>query len=305
MNKTLSCECCGAVMKPIYRNMRKKEGVETYKCKRCSLLWAPQLDIDTTFTSQLNEDNRKEAIEGIRNTEFQSVSSLLQKFLTSGKGLDVGCSYGWFMEQMQNSEDIFEISLSESSHNKYMIDGIEAEDAVAEQARNKGLNVYTGLFPMDMPSDNRKYDFIVFNNVWEHINHTDKLIIDCISYLKNDGYLLITVPLSSGILYKISEMLEILGRTNELARLWQLRFHSPHIYFFNKKNMSTLMKRYKLKLVESMDMRSIDINKMEVRFNMDKGEKNAKIKAILFRLIWPLLKKMSADKAVFLYKYGE
>lgn len=305
MIKKLYCESCGATMKPVYKNMCKKEGVVIYKCKQCLLIRAPELDIDSTFTSQLNENKRKEAIEGVRNTEFHSVISLLQQYLTSGKGLEVGCSYGWFMEQIQNSVDISRTNLSDTSDNKYLMEGIEAEDAIAEQARKKGLNVYTGLFPMDMPSSNSKYDFIVFNNVWEHINNTDKLIIDCKSYLKNDGYLLITVPLSSGILYKISEVFEKLGRSNELTRLWQLHFHSPHIYFFTKKNISALMKKHRFKLVESKDIRSIDANKMKVRFEMDNSEKNTKLKALLFRLIWPLLKRMPADKAVFLYKYDE
>jgi hypothetical protein len=154
MSEKLFCECCGAIMKPVYKNMSRKEGVDIYKCKQCLLLRAPKLNIDTTFTSQLNEVKRKEAIEGIRNTEFHSVISLLQKFLTSGKGLEVGCSYGWFMEQINNSVDILGTNLSQTSHYKYFMEGIEAEDAIAEQARNKGLNVYTGLFYFDMPRGN-------------------------------------------------------------------------------------------------------------------------------------------------------
>jgi hypothetical protein len=145
----------------------------------------------------------------------------------------------------------------------------------------------------------------VFNNVWDLINNTEKLIMDCKGYLKSGGYLLITVPLSSGILYKISEIFERIGRSNELVRLWQLHFHSPHIYFYTKKNMSELMKKHTFKLVESNDIRSIDANKMKVRFEMDNGEKNVKIKAFLFKIVWPLLKKIPADKSVLLYKQEE
>ena len=246
------------------------------------------VDIDMTFRSQLNEEKRQQALQDARNKEFDNVLTLLKKILPPPrKGLEVGCSYGWFIEKASGL---------------YEVEGIEAEDTVAQKARDKGLRVHTGLFPQDLPPECGKYDFIIFNNVWEHINHTTELIDGCVKYLKKGGCLIITIPLSTGAIYKISEWLERFGRVKELARLWQLHFHSPHIYYFNKKNIEQLMSKKGFKLVECKDIRSIDVNKMKERFEMDAEERHGGRKAAIFKLIYPVLKRMPADKAVFFFR---
>ena len=46
--------------------------------------------------------------------------------------MEVGCAYGWFMQKAKQF---------------YTMEGIEAEEAVAEKVREKGLCIHTGLFP--------------------------------------------------------------------------------------------------------------------------------------------------------------
>lgn len=284
------CEKCGIKMKPIYKNMSRREQIMFYRCSNCGLLWAPKLDVDSSFQSKLDENNRQVALESVRRKEFTQVNNLIEKYVPKGgRGLDVGCSYGWYMRSV-NSD--------------YEIEGIEPEEAVALKACENGCKVYTGFFPKDMPKDLMPYDFLVFNNVWEHINHTTELIKGSLAVLRKGGYLIITVPLSSGGLYKISEIFEKFGRTNELARLWQLHFHSPHVYYFSKKNFVELMKKYNCSLMECQDVRGIDPRKMRERFEMDMDEKHANLKAKLFQIVYPFLKLFPADKAVFVFCYN-
>lgn len=120
---------------------------------------------------------------------------------------------------------------------------------------------------------------------------------------KVGGVVVISVPVSSGVLYKIASLFERMGRTKELARLWQLHFHSPHIYYFNKENLKELMNKNGLELVECEDIRSIDTNKMQQRFEMDKDEKHGGVKAFVFKCIYPILRLFAADKAVFMFCY--
>lgn len=288
----VKCENCHSVMKKIYYHMGEREKTDFYKCPKCKLIWAPKLELDTTFTSQLNERKRQEALEDARNQEFEQVVALITEHIPKGnRGLDVGCSYGWFMKKVNKLYDM---------------EGIEAEDKVAQEARDKGMRVYTGLFPDNLNGGaKQEYDFIIFNNVWEHINHTIRLIEGCQSWLKEEGWLIITVPLSSGGLYKTAECFEWMGRTKELARLWQLHFHSPHIYYFNKQNLKEIMKQKGFSLVECEDIRSIDVNKMQQRFEMDKSERHGKAKAFLFKLAYPILRCLPADKAVFVFHYDK
>lgn len=283
------CENCKSVMKNVYYNLAKREKVEIYRCPKCKLLWAPALDIDTSFSSKLNEQKRQEALKDARDGEFGQILQLMRKHIVAGNGLEVGCSYGQFMQKAKSY---------------YRMEGIEAEDTVAEEARQSGLSVHTGLFPLDFTIENDKYDFIIFNNAWEHINHTDDLIKGCLRHLTLGGWLIITVPVSGGGMYKMASYLERLGRTKELTRLWQLHFHSPHIYYFNKKNLKELMGKNGLDLVECKEIRSIDTNKMQQRFEMDADEKHGALKAFMFKCIYPVLRLLPADKAVFMFCYS-
>lgn len=283
------CENCNAEMKPVYHNMRRRERINIYRCPLCKLIWAPELDVDTSFQSKLDERNRERGLKDIRLREFAQVNAMVNKYvIKGGRGLDVGCAYGWYMKSV--SKD-------------YKIEGIEPEEAVAKKAGDSGYKVYTGFFPEDMPEDTEKYEYLVFNNVWEHINHTSKLISRSVAYLKSRGIMVITVPLANGGLYRISEFFEKAGRTKELVRLWQFHFHSPHIYYFTKKNFEQLMKKYNCTLLEYQDVRGIDPKRMKERFEMDKDEKYGSLKALVFQLVYPFIKMLPADKAVFVFRY--
>ena len=283
------CEICSSPMEKYYRNMGRKEKKQFYICPMCKLIWAPELEINRLFHSSLVEEKRQAALEEVRELEFMQVNSMIGKFVSrGGRGLDVGCSYGWYMKSIGDV---------------YNMEGIEPEKAVAAQAKEAGYNVHVGFFPTDIPKK-KKYDFIVFNNVWEHINHTSRLIEGCSSHLEHGGMLFITIPLSTGGLYRVAELFEKIGRTKELTRLWQLHFHSPHIYYFTKKNLTQLMGKYGYELLECEDMRgSIKPEKMKDRFLMDKDEKHAGVKALLFKMVFPVLRRLPADKACFAFRY--
>lgn len=283
------CENCNTNMKCVYKNISRKEKMKFYRCPKCRLIWTPELEVNTSFQSKLNENNREAALENIRSKEFVQVNNLIKKYLHEGRGLDVGCSYGWYMRSVSDT---------------YEMEGIEPEASIAEKAQSAGHKVYTGFFPQDMPKGAGIYDFIVFNNVWEHINHTSKLMKESSRFLKRGGVMIITIPLSTGGLYKISELFEKIGRTKELIRLWQLHFHSPHVYYFTKKNFVELMAKYNYIFLECQDVRGLDPKRMRERFEMDMDEQHGRMKARLFQIVYPILKKLPADKAVFVFRYN-
>ena len=285
----IRCECCQYKMVPRFKNIHKKEHIEIYQCPNCKLYWAPQLQMDDTFHSRLDERNRVEAIVKLRETEFQNVLMCIKKHSCGNKMLEVGCSYGWFMQMAEKAG--------------FDVEGIEPEVEIAQQAYSKGLKVTTGYFPQDVIHGG--YNIIVFNNVWEHINHSHEMIAACDDLLSRDGtgnILAITVPLSSGILFQISALLEKVGVTEYMTWLWQLHFHSPHIYFFTKENMNRFFEPRGYRLVEFQEIRSIDSSKMKERFLMDKTERFAGIKEKLFAIAWKILKFLPPDKALFIYE---
>lgn len=167
-----ACENCKEPMRRVYRNLAKREKVQIYKCPRCKLFWAPDLDLDLSFNSKLDEQKRLEVLTDVRESEFDQVLQMMQRHISAGHGLEVGCAYGQFMQKAEQY---------------YKMEGVEAEDAVAEKAREKGLCVHTGLFPQNFTEGKGQYDFIIFNNAWEHINHTEDLLRGCLQYIKWGG----------------------------------------------------------------------------------------------------------------------
>jgi len=290
-DKVFLCEICGKKMKPIYKRMALNEKTVFLYCSNCKLRWAPNIDFNRSFMSKLNENSRQEALSNIRKHEFEQVNRLVYQFVEKGhRGLEIGCAYGWYLDTICE---------------EYHMEGIEPEDKVAQVARLKGHKVYSGFFPDDIPAEADKYDFLVFNNVWEHINNTSKLIDRSRGLLNEKGLLFITIPLSTGGIYKTAEMLEFLGNTKWLTRLWQLHFHSPHIYYFTKRNFVKLMEKkgFDLLTIENM-IDSIDPKKMKERFAMDSDEKSPGIKAFIFRIFYPFIRILPADKAIFVFQYN-
>ena len=65
------------------------------------------------------------------------------------------------------------------------------------------------------------------------------------------------------------------------------------------------MKQYGCQLIKTEDTYgSIDLKKMTERFEMDTDEKHGKMKALLFRIAYPIIKRLPADKTVFVCKFN-
>lgn len=278
----MRCDICNSEMLPALQNV----SVDILVCPECTLYKLDGVDIDLNSSGNLDENNRVVALGNTRKNEFDIVCELMKKYIQiDKKGLDVGCSYGDF--------------LSVANDNNYNCVGIEPEKEIAAQARILGHRVIDGFFPIDVKE---RYDFIVFNNSYEHISDTNHLLRSCAECLSPNGVLIITIPLSDGIIFRFSKSLCRFGRTKNMRRLFQLDFQSPHVYFFNKKNFKSLFQNHNFELIDYRLLNEIDLKTMNERMMMDKTEKFPKFKATIFRLAYPIIKMFHEDKGVFVFK---
>ena len=67
----------------------------------------------------------------------------------------------------------------------------------------------------------KKFDIIIFNDVFEHIANLNNTIFEIKKLLKDDGLIFINLPTSDGIVFKISEILNKFGSLKLYNRLWQ------------------------------------------------------------------------------------
>ena len=171
----------------------------------------------------------KAAIHGIRERNFNLIVKKLQDIrpLDTMMCLDVGCAYGHFLSVLK--------PLAKS------VIGIEPNEQMLSEARANDISVIPGFFPDDLPS-HVTYDLISFNDVLEHLPDPKAALEASYQRLTpgGGGVLLISIPSSDGVVFKFSGFLARLGIKTLNDRIWQRQFYTPHISYFDRRNLSKL-----------------------------------------------------------------
>lgn len=145
-------------------------------------------------TANFYEDNeRYEELFASRAALYQGFARDLLHNLSgfidpSGKRLlDIGCGGGFVVE--------------EAAKKGFISEGIEANGAVVEWCRKRGLNVRQG--DVRKISKDNKYDVIVLSAVLEHLPAPEKMLKVCMSILKPGGLILVSQAVYDGLLPRV------------------------------------------------------------------------------------------------------
>lgn len=172
---------------------------------------------------------------------FQKRVDLLQRFLRSGSGLDVGCGRGEFLKQL--------------NMNGFNVQGIEPSEGLNDYASQ-----YTELkihhTTLENFNGDEKFDFVSSTHSLEHMDDPHSFIENTHRVLKEKGILFLEVPnTNAGIIKLIDFIYNIIG-LNWTTRLCPL--HEPfHKYGYNKKSLEFLVKN-KFKILHSTSFSSMD-----------------------------------------------
>lgn len=185
---------------------------------------------------KLDETLRGDALRSLRQSNFKQVLERIGaiKMATKGRLLDVGCAHGWFLQQ--------------AKADGYDASGIEPDPRIAAQAQLTGCAVKVGFFP-DVLAPEECYDVIIFNDVFEHLPDPKKCLSACFKHLHAGGLLVINLPSSRGIFFKIARLLNNVGRAGPWLRMWQAGFPSPHLFYFNNENLKQMVEAQALSAV--------------------------------------------------------
>lgn len=273
------CEACGSAMQ-INKSW-------LFHCGRCGF-WASALEPGAGTGIGGLEDLRR------RNNE--TILDRLERHgsLTGKRVLEVGSAWGWFLEAAAGRGAI--------AH------AIEPEDANVKLSRERlaaahpSIEVEHGFFPGDL-ADRGPYDVIVFNDVFEHIPNPSQVIVSVAEILAPGGIAVINIPSSEGVFFKLSRVLDRLGISSPLERLWLKGFSSPHISFFNKSNLTACVGRNTSLLnIDWFPLVPISRDGLHSRIRATHG---GVIGVALFVIIWCLsfvLPWLPADNQVALYQ---
>lgn len=213
-------------------------------CKNCGYEHA---DLTATINQKaahqlIDEQARETGLRTLRIDNFKDLVNRIRLLKpVGGRLLDVGCAHGWFLEAAKND---FEVS------------GIEPDENLVDVIVKNNVPVRKGYFPEAL-QENEQFDVITFNDVMEHIPDIKTILESCKQSLNKEGLLVLNLPSSNGIFYKLSKWFCRLGFPSFFERLWQKGLPSPHLHYFNSDNLKTLLERNGFEIKESGSMPTI------------------------------------------------
>lgn len=287
MENNKICPICGSSQV----QLRFKLEFNVFECGGCKHQFCPDASFDRSFESNLDEQNRLKALKNLRMQNFKSIiNSIKRNSNVKPKGLEVGSGHGWFLETCKL--------------NQIECLGIEPETCFNDLYRQNDYKVINGFFPEAIPSGN-KYEFIAFNDVFEHLPDINTIMPVNIEYLTSDGLLIINLPVQEGLTYSISKLAYFFGIKSMLNRMWQFNFHSPHLSYFTKKNLVTLANKYDFKLVDSFPLKTINLSEVKDRVGEDKSANFISRIISMFGvyLLYPFMQKFP-DTFCFVFRKG-
>ena len=226
----------------------KKINDYVYKCINCSF-----------FKSKLKPGHGRdiEGISQLRRKNFKKIINIILSLNVnqSLKILEIGSGNGFFIEECEKSN--------------INITGSEAD----EEQYNLLTKNFSNIIKIALPIKNfnnklsNKFDVVVFNDVFEHLENLDLILIQLKSILKINGQIVINLPSSDGLIYKFSNILNKIGFTNFYDRLWQKNLASPHLSYFNNSNLKMLFNKHGYNLIHTTSLDTVSKKGNFIRLN--------------------------------------
>lgn len=252
------CEVCNNEQKH-YLHLSKP----VFSCPNCGLQTSDAV-FDISFKSQLDNEIRSIALKDLRTNNFERILSKLVAGTSSKqlKGLEIGTGNGWWLETCRR----YGISC----------EGIEPEQSFRKEHERQHLPVYYDFYPSAQLA-NKKYDFIIFNDVLEHIPNPSKLFDSLRNNLEEKGLLIVNIPMSSGFFYRCAKLLYRFKMKSPMERMWQFDFHSPHINYFNSSNLREMFHQNGFSCTDEFKLQTLSYKSIKSRLKMDQGSSAGKI----------------------------
>jgi hypothetical protein len=128
------------------------------------------------------------------------------------------------------------------------------------------------------------------------------IVKNCYDSLNSNGIVIINLPLNTGFIYWLSYLMyRIFGTEKYLNRLYQFDYVSPHLYYFNKRNLTTLLRKNNFTLLKYHRVSTLVKGSVASRINMLNTKMN-RLSVFLIESLLPLTNILPEDCGCFYYK---
>ncbi len=223
----LSCPACGH--ETAQRFLFAKNGCGIVRCAECGLGRALVDGFNTRayYTQDYFSGGRADgyadyrASELVLRREFAKIVEFIRRYVPTGKLLELGCAYGFFLRE---ARDYFQVA------------GIELSEDAAAHARTSGLNVIGGVADEATLQQLGRMDVIVLLDVVEHLQDPFKTLRLCKDYLSPRGILVMTTGDFGALMARAA------------GRNWRLMTPPQHLWYFTAESMKRLSARIGMSL---------------------------------------------------------
>ncbi|MES2128064.1 MAG: class I SAM-dependent methyltransferase [Pseudomonadota bacterium] len=245
---------------------------------------------EASASGAIDEAEREAGLKAVRQENFREIVARIAALVDKADArlLDVGCAHGWFLEE---------------AGRVFQAQGIEPDDVVRRATAAKGLQVRGGYFPSALRED-EKFDVIIFNDVIEHIPDIAAAVDACLATLVPGGVLVLNLPNSGGFFYRLSGLFSRFGWAGPFARLWQLGLPSPHVHYFNQKNLRRLVEQRGFDFLACHALPSVHAKGLWDRLRFVKGSSrfNLCLQYVGILCLIPMLRILPSDIIVCMFR---
>jgi len=223
-----NCYLCGSnkyIIRPGV--VRDNPEIKVLECVDCELVYLSSfkhIDVNHYEESGIHDGNKPDIELWLKETQDDDLRryQFVKNKLINKNVMDFGCGIGGFL-----------------NHAKLLANkavGIELEKALQPSFKERGLMVYPSL--QSAQSCGEKWDLITSFHVIEHLSNPREMLVELSKLLGLDGEIIIEVPNSDDALLTLYENKEFQNFT----------YWSQHLFLFNAKTLSELIKQANLKV---------------------------------------------------------
>lgn len=187
----------------------QKGSAKIYRCLSCGLGVTDQLKPQQ---GEYHRDDTYIKEEALFRNIFQKRVSIISRFKSRGRVLEIGCSTG--------------LMLSLLKKRGFTVLGVEISHRAAQIARARGIKVI--IQPFERIKFSEKFDVIIFNHTLEHLPDPASVLKKVLKILKEDGILFIDLPNFGSLSAKIYKC------------SWPLLLPDEHYWHFTLQSLSQL-----------------------------------------------------------------
>jgi 2-polyprenyl-3-methyl-5-hydroxy-6-metoxy-1,4-benzoquinol methylase len=222
--RALICPICNT---QDWEYAQKVRGASISNCVHCGLLGTTNFLTGVNTTEGLYETSQEEYADyrqyfaPRRLAMYERVIPSLERFRKTGRLLEIGCSYGYFLETARRA--------------RWEAEGVEISGYACQVARSKGFQIYQEELRSLSPRL-KSYDVIAMWDVIEHLTDPSGIVECCAGLLSPGGALVVRTPNAHA-----------LATGKGLARLAYTHLVYPantrqHVFHFTPESLTQLLR---------------------------------------------------------------